>query len=115
MKPFDMKAAQRGDKIITRDGNEVKFIAYVPSAQVGCQLLVLHGTSVGCHYSNGEYIGKEEDEWDLFMESPEVWVNLYKEGDILNSVEGFIYTDQASADRAAGDQRLGGKAIRIET
>lgn len=69
MKPFDLEAAKRGEPIVTRAGQTVTFIAHVPGAQPGYQVVVLNPGRVPVGYhKNGTYsaLGLESRK-DLFM------------------------------------------------
>lgn len=111
MKPFNLEAAKAGDAIITRNGEEVKFVAYVPEATAGHRFIILskHG-GIRLYYENGNYYSDAEDEFDLFMAPKKriVWVNFY-------SSECTHYDSEEAADkRASLTRRIGGKAYPVE-
>lgn len=72
MKPFDLEAAMRGEPIVTRDGREAKFVAYVPEADVGHRLIVfIEGAQcVTSLYKTGTYLDPSVSDLDLFMAPP---------------------------------------------
>ena len=113
MKPFDLEAAKRGDPIITRDGREVKFIAYVPEAKKSDQVIVWDHRDITCHYDDGRFSRYDTSDRDLYMAPKKhtVWVNLYSDG------EAFYHYTQAEADdldSGAKEDRIGGKAYSVE-
>ena len=67
-KPFDLQAAMNGAKLVTRDGREAKFIAYVPEADdPDSRLLALIQGEVYSFGDEGNYIENEECRHDLFL------------------------------------------------
>lgn len=81
MKPFDLKAAKRGETIVTRDGREAQFIAHVPEARPSYSTVVLIDGETFSIWDSGYYYweGTRESPNDLFMAPKKrtVWVNLY--------------------------------------
>jgi hypothetical protein len=81
MKPFDLKAALRGEKVVTRDGREVSNVTHFPVADTESVIAVIEGhiytfTSAGLYY--------EEDDQsihDLFMATKTVtmFCNIYRD------------------------------------
>ena len=69
MKPFDLEAAKRGEPIVTRDGREAKFIAYVPEMIDESRLLYVvmgrlcRGSKYGKYLTNSDF----DSAFDLFM------------------------------------------------
>lgn len=72
MNPFNLEAAKRGDRIITRNGQEAKFIAHVPEARSDHRVIALIGTSdvPGGYCENGMYVPHHSNDADLFMAPP---------------------------------------------
>lgn len=113
MKPFDLEAAKRGEPIVTRDGRQVKFVAYVPEAIEKHRLVVLaHDGNIWTFYEDGCF---REDgcptDIDLFMapriEKREGWINVYP-----RRVWDTLHDYKAIADSDAGTERIA--CIRVE-
>lgn len=75
MKPFDLKAAMNGDPIVTRNGEEAKFIAYVPEAEKSQQVLYLVGSIVYCRGVDGLNSCISPSSHDLFMAPDTIVIN----------------------------------------
>jgi hypothetical protein len=108
MKPFNLEAAKRGDPLITRGGETVKFICVEPDAHEDTRLLVLRNGRVLPLYVNGKYDEYDCDS-DVFMavKKKTVWVNIYRDGscscyDTEDRADDFSY------------QRVGDKAWPLE-
>jgi hypothetical protein len=117
MKPFDLEAAKRGEKVVDRDGNEVKFLLHVPEATERHRVVAMHGDVVTTHGESGTYIGddpEDEDSWDLFIEPTTRWVNIYPQNGTHRVYQCSIWNTEAEADAIGIGERLGGKAHRIE-
>ena len=76
MKPFDLKAALAGAKVITRDGREVFSVRHYPDNPVWRTVLAdvrgEDGVIINLdYYSNGRYRSVREDVEDLFMAEEE--------------------------------------------
>ncbi|MNK14373.1 hypothetical protein D3C87_324900 [compost metagenome] len=117
MKPFDLEAAKRGDPLITRGGEVVKFIAHVPEAKEGYKVVALVEGIVRSFGKDGKWMEDDITHLDLFMapKKKTVWVNFY------GFTDGSGYTSnahisQAHADAATGPHsgRIGGKAYPVE-
>lgn len=78
-KPFDLTAAIDGAKLVTRDGQEAKFIAYVPEAEDHQKIVYLVANHLWYCRDNGEYYGGQ---WianlDLFLAVPTRSINGYE-------------------------------------
>ena len=114
LKPFNLEAALKGEKVVTRDGREVTDIAHLPSSMLGYTVVGVLDGNITAFTEKGEFCPKTHYlDNDLFMAPKErvVWANLYK-GDVW-----FHYTTEETADRAQdctpGAMRLGGKAFPI--
>ncbi len=76
MKPFDLEAAKRGEKVINREGNFPRIICFDYKSNGIENLIVLHPyinlsnkqteASVS-HYLDGRFLTNKEHEYDLFM------------------------------------------------
>lgn len=78
MKPFDLEAAMRGEPIVTRDGLDAKFVAYVPEADVSQRLVVLIEADIVAFYKTGTFLDISELSVDLFMAEPMRSINGYE-------------------------------------
>ena len=67
LKQFDLQAAMRGEPIITRAGEPVQFIAYVPGVDPGQQLVTQHRTGISLTGIDGKAFGRAPQSQDLFM------------------------------------------------
>ena len=113
MKPFDLEAAKRGEPIQCRDGTPAKFIAHVPEAYDGRQLIVLINNFIFTHFENGREYPSDTDR-DLFMapKTKMVWVNFYPDG-----TGKFWYSPfnaDADANLLSARPRLGNRAYPVE-
>lgn len=115
LKPFNLEAALKGEKVVTRDGREVKDIAHLPSSKSGYVVAgVLDGDIATFTEEGGFCIKNPYPDEDLFMAPKErvVWVNLY--GNLgIESNCGYFYDALGIADRLASPGRIGGKAFSI--
>lgn len=78
MKPFDLEAAMRGEPIVARDGRKAKFIAHVPEAKEGFQVLAFTEGDYCCYSyaEDGKHIALVQSTCDLFMyEQPMLSIN----------------------------------------
>ena len=67
-KPFDLIAAMNGAKLVTRDGREAKFIAYVPEARAYCRVIaMLPDGDVRSYYEDGMYLSIDDALCNLFL------------------------------------------------
>jgi uncharacterized alpha/beta hydrolase family protein len=109
MKPFDLEAAQRGDKLITRAGEEAEFIAYVPKAGKYYQVLALSGSMPKTYDTEGRFLQGSESTYDLFMAPKKrtIWLNIYPNQTAQH------YNAKQTADAWAGE-RLGNRAYPLE-
>jgi len=110
MKPFDLEAAQRGDKLITRAGEEAEFIAYVPKAGKYYQVLALSGSMPKTYDTEGRFLEGAESTYDLFMAPKKrtIWVNVYSVG------QSAYYNTEELADERGNIGRIGNKAWPLE-
>lgn len=94
MKPFDLEAAKNGAKIVSRDGRNVKFIAYVPEIKSSYKLICfIEGDNYTNHFnSDGSFdTNYRESSSDLFMATTKKtgYVHIYesKDGSILSEIK----------------------------
>jgi len=112
MKPFDLEAAKRGEPIVTRDGREAKFIAYVPEVDKDMRVIFRVGKELWSVPDNGKIREEGKGHVDLFMAPKKriVWLNFYP-----NSTSAAVHDTEERADRyAVGKERIGGKAYPVE-
>ena len=117
MKQFDLQAAMRGEPIVTRGGEPVQFIAYVPGADPQQQLVTLRDGVVSVTGIGGIYWGSgSESSRDLFMAPVKTvrWVNLNADGLALHFRTEDLADSASLADCCDSPQRLGGKAFPVE-
>lgn len=102
--PFDLSKAMGGHPLVTRDGKEAKFIAYVPEVQAPIIALIKKPkSSVLFHYQGDGRIYEPSDclsEFDLFLKVPVRFIALirYKSGATIapivredkKSIEEFV-------------------------
>lgn len=104
-KPFDLEAAKRGEPIVNRKGDTVKFIAHVPEATLESRVLTVNDDGViNCNYENGKCIHDWESEEDLFMASKKIrgWINIYKDDELGECESRYWFNkDKEQADRRA--------------
>lgn len=82
MKTFNLEQAKAGKPIVTREGNEAKFIAHVPEADHPLhRLVILTEGTVVVYGEDGNFLSDPSD-YDLFMKTEEVtlWINCYEAG-----------------------------------
>lgn len=111
MKPFNLEQFKAGKIALTRDGQEAKFVAYVPEAEDTHQLVVLNGGVIYGLYANGRALDRTTSSYDLTHMKPEkktVWVNLYEHGC------STYYTTEEEANKEATPIRINGKAYPVE-
>ena len=110
--PFDLGKFKAGRDALTRDGRRVKFGGHNPDADeyhgvVGW----LDGKAMSWAEDGSYYTPPGDNSFDLIAMAPEtkvLWLNIYPHGDVCG------YHSKDVADRAAADDRLGGKAHRVE-
>jgi hypothetical protein len=93
-KPFDLQAALNGAKLVTRDGRDAKFIAYVPEAKDHCRVIVMLPDGLMCsYYENGRNLSFCDTPHDLFLTAPTCGINdhEYPEPERVEPKSGTIY------------------------
>jgi hypothetical protein len=101
-KPFDLKAALRGEKVVTRDGREVSSVTHFPSVAVRESVIaVIEGriytfTSLGFYYEENN-----QSQHDLLMAAKTVTkfsvVYIDGTGETWNAHELFDTIEEARA------------------
>lgn len=116
LRPFDLEAAKRGEAVVTRSGQSVRFLTHVPEIS-GCNVMVyVEGsdsidsvTEQGCYWEN-----RFKDNTDIFM-APKpkktVWVNLYKGGEARWSTDKVLA--ERGYDSSVSSVKLG-RAIPVQ-
>jgi hypothetical protein len=102
LKPFDLKLAQEGHPIQTRDGRPVKFIAHVPEVRLRKVIALVDG-EVGCFLETGTFNAGCFTPSDLFMApvTHTKWLNIYP------SVKyTYAYSTKELAAENAGPDRI---------
>lgn len=113
MQPFDLEKAKQGAKLVTRDGQEAVFIAYVPEAVPSLRVLFRKGAAVQAAYEDGRVLRSTESPHDLFLADLDpvadpIFVNVYrtKNGGISTGMtHPSVQSATSGADR--GDGYLG--------
>ena len=109
--PFDLEKFKVGRDALTRNGGRVKFGAYNPDAAWRYRVVGWLDGEAGSWSEEGSYVDSDASPFDLIAMAPEtrvLWLNIYPHDD------AYGYHSKDTADRAAGDDRLGGKAYRVE-
>lgn len=112
MKPFNLDAAARGEPIITRNGQEILFLAHDRgNPQEGRRLILrVAGNPIAIFAYESGRISNGNSALDAFMAPKKrtVWVNLYP------AAECFHYESEKEADDRGRPNRIGGKAWPLE-
>lgn len=112
MKKFDLSAAKAGEKIVTREGNPVEFVAHIPEAnEPNDRVIVFYDGDVLHYDENGVFdLCCESSDLDLFMAEKTIvmWVNFYEGG-----ISEWFH-DEWSADNTKYRSRIGGRAFKME-
>lgn len=82
MKAFDLKAAQRGAKVVTRDGQAVRILAYdrkSPNHPLVGLITRVGDEGVDTFKVDGKYYDNGDSRCDLFMAPTKQtgWINIY--------------------------------------
>lgn len=87
MKPFDLKKAKLGHKVITKDGRNVRIVCFdfkYQTDKTGMIVLVNSGDSETqfTYSTDGHFVNSYNDvyygDYDLFMAPVGAWYNVYK-------------------------------------
>jgi hypothetical protein len=111
MKPFDLKKAMAGERVMTRCGRQVSEIHYLRTLKTGYPVVAvveggLWAFTLGGNFHNDGV----ESENDLVMapEKRTVWLNIYPHREV------DMYESENNADVFARIGRLGGRAYPLE-
>jgi hypothetical protein len=111
LKPFNLEAALKGEKVVTRDGREVTDIREFPTATEGYRVAAVLNGDIETFTESGKYDNFGQTSADLFMAPKErvVWANIYKNGVWIE------HKTEEDADNRQDltDTRLGGRAYPI--
>lgn len=112
--PFNLKAAMRGQSIVTRDGRPAKFVAYETGSEFYPVVSLIDGeiqtqTEQGLFSNDGS-----ECEDDLFMAANEktIWLNVYFD-DGGNCATPFVYQSGHDAEKSSDANWPGEKYIAV--
>ena len=102
MKPFNLEEAKAGKPLVTRDGRDAKFIAYVAECdRAYCVLCHVDGdTFVGSYTDDGKRFADETKSCaDLFMKTTRktIYVDLYPNGEWIYHINGVNSSTRAFA------------------
>ena len=98
LKPFNLEAARSGKPVCTRDGRNVRIIAFDAKRKDKKNIIALVPSKdypgfedLIAYHNNGNYYGEHENDGDLMMlpEKKEGWVNVYKDS-IYDSEDGAL-------------------------
>lgn len=107
MKPFDLEAALRGDKVVTRDGRDVTDIYFFKTSNSPRNLMVVIQGHIFCYFPSGRYEITREDnsEFDLFMATikKKGWIILTKPIDTYFCEEG-VYDSKEEAQKDISEE-----------
>lgn len=77
MKPFDLNKALAGEKVVTRDGREVKQIFYFDKSDEKYPVYALFHKYVEQYTTCGRYNSDHKTEYDLFMSPKTEKLTIY--------------------------------------
>lgn len=113
LKPFNLEAALKGEKVVTRDGRIADRFHKFDGLDSDSESIyaVVEGV-VNSFWESGSYSRTEDAPLDLFMAPKErvVWFNIYP------GVHAYGYESEKEADERAAawtSSRVGGKAFPI--
>jgi len=75
--PFNLEAAKKGAKLVTRDGRNAKFIAHIPEASNGCRVIaMIEGEfTARFYYENGNILINDiQAKSDLFIKPSTIMI-----------------------------------------
>jgi hypothetical protein len=108
MRPFDLELWKAGEPVITRMGTPVEQLTFFETRTSSEFKLV--GTAKGDIYTwtvEGKQLLINESDFDLFHPEPEMWVNVYKEGDSIYF--SCVYKSQKDAEDGAWTNKFPSK------
>ena len=111
LKPFDIQKAKAGKPVCTRDGRNVRIIAFDAKRKDKKNIIALVPSKnypgfedLIAYPNNGNYYGGHENDGDLMMlpEKKEGWVNVYRDCDGANiTKDDNIYSSKEAAKASA--------------
>jgi hypothetical protein len=97
MKPFNLEAALKGEKVVTRDGREVTDIHVLHSATTEYKLVAVIDGSIYNRRPDGTgMLNNSQSPLDFFMAPKKVYVNFYDHG-----VCCYFETEKQARDAAS--------------
>lgn len=119
MKPFNLEAALKGAKVVTRDGREVSEIYHFKTDSEGYPVVAVVEGTRRSYTTDGKFAYCSKEGLDLFMApiKKEGWVNLYPPyagdwGGFIVRTSNGVYATKEEADNAAAGNRT--DCIKIE-
>jgi hypothetical protein len=103
MKPFDLKAALRGEKVVTRDGRDVTTVLLPDGlAEPYTVAAVINGTLYSYTESGVYSVTEGSTKHDLFMAAKTVtmFCNIYRDA-LGEAYTGALYATAADAEKNA--------------
>ena len=88
MKPFNLERAIAGDKVVTRAGDDLKFIGRFPELGKYC-VLAIKGSEIVFYIDDGKFWGCGDESADDLMLAPKTvkpYVNVYESDDHTDEV-----------------------------
>ena len=122
MKEFNLTEYLKNpsQKVVTRDGREVRIICTDMKSEYPIIALVTMGdrTETPIYYNdNGGWIADKKDDWDLFFAptntNREGWINLFRDEDIVY-LTGIIHDSEEAARKAIKGESDFIATIKIE-
>lgn len=103
MKPFDLEAALRGDKVVTRDGREVTEIYHFKTSSQRYPVRAVVAGGLSAYTVHGRLISNSDSAGDLFMAPKErtVWVNVWTSDSLPAGVGSMAHPTEDKARLAA--------------
>jgi hypothetical protein len=109
MKPFDLRAALRGEKVVTRDGREVTTVLQPDGLAEPYTVAAVINGELYSYTESGSYASDDGSRpHDLFMatKSFEAYCNIYRDA-TSEAYTGALYETAADAEKnATGKDRI---------
>jgi hypothetical protein len=96
MKPFDLKKALAGEPVVTRDGKEVTRL-HKFDCEDQYPLYAVVDEMIKRFTIDGNYIEEGINRYDLFMDEPTKWVNIYFNSHSNHVTTGAVYETEEEA------------------
>lgn len=120
MKPFNLEKALAGDPVITRKGYKVTGLKHYPEAYQDdfCITALVHHNNVVVVETfkiNGSFnYLTSENAYDLFMDEPEIWVNIFYSKTENSCWAGSFYQSESEARFNGLNMRHYQQTIKIQ-